>query len=98
CENDHACRFTTQQDYPQPVIPGDLKHYALVYLDVWQRSLSAVEASALYEVALGGIDTTLRMQHIWQVKLLQLDHHHSLADLQQLNYEQSVALPEWQAL
>ncbi len=98
CENDSACHFTTQPDYPESTIPDNLKHYVLIYLDVWQRSLSAVEAPTLYEVALGGIDTTLRLQHTWQVKLLPLGNHHSLADTHHLHYEQIMALPEWQTL
>lgn len=43
---------------------------ALVYLDVWQRHVTALEDGRLREVALGGPDTTTRVQTVWQVKLL----------------------------
>jgi DNA-binding beta-propeller fold protein YncE len=41
----------------------------LVYLDVWQRHITAVEEPKLLEVALGGADTTTRLQTVWQVKV-----------------------------
>jgi hypothetical protein len=40
----------------------------LVYLDVWQREVTAVEDPSLREVALGGPDTAARLQTVWQVK------------------------------
>src|SRR5207253_6477909 len=40
----------------------------LVYLDVWERHLTAVERPELREVALGGPDTTTRTRTVWQVK------------------------------
>jgi len=42
----------------------------LVYLDVWERELTAIEEPALREVALGGPDTTTRLQTAWQVRVL----------------------------
>ena len=42
----------------------------LVYLDVWERELTAIEDPDLREVALGGPDTTTRLQTAWQVRLL----------------------------
>lgn len=41
----------------------------LVYLDVWQRELSYLQDSDLIEKAVG-VDTTARLQTVWQVKLL----------------------------
>src|SRR5471032_601646 len=41
----------------------------LVYLDVWERYLSAVEAPGIAEPALGGADTTGRVQTVCQVRL-----------------------------
>lgn len=52
-----------------PALPVSGGPY-LVYLDVWQREVTAAEDPGLREVALGGPDTTTRMQTIWQVKLL----------------------------
>ena len=42
----------------------------LVYLDVWQRELTSLQAPELVEKAVG-VDTTGRLQTVWQVKLLQ---------------------------
>ncbi|ALN80960.1 DUF6519 domain-containing protein [Lysobacter antibioticus] len=44
-----------------------------VYLDVWERHLTAVEMPQLREVALGGPDTCSRRQVIWQVRALELE-------------------------
>ena len=43
---------------------------ALVYLDVWQRHVTALDDRLLREVALGGPDTTTRIKTVWQVKAL----------------------------
>lgn len=40
-----------------------------VYLEAFQRSVSHLDDSSLREVALGGPDTTLRIQTIWQLRL-----------------------------
>jgi len=41
----------------------------LVYLDVWQREVTRFEDGDIVEPALG-VDTTTRLQTVWQVKLL----------------------------
>jgi hypothetical protein len=41
----------------------------LVYLDVWDRHVTAVEDPSIREVALGGSDTATRAQTVWQVKV-----------------------------
>lgn len=43
--------------------------YAL-YLDVWERHLSAVEAPSTGDVALNGVDTCSRAQVVWQLRML----------------------------
>jgi hypothetical protein len=43
--------------------------FDLVYLDVWRRHITALEDPALLEKALGGADTTTRLQTVWQVKV-----------------------------
>ena len=43
----------------------------LVYLHVWQREVTALEDPQLLEVALGGADTTTRLQTAWQVQVLE---------------------------
>lgn len=41
----------------------------LVYLEVWQQPVSAVEDSELFEAALGGPDTATRLRTMWRVRL-----------------------------
>jgi Family of unknown function (DUF6519)/Carboxypeptidase regulatory-like domain len=41
-----------------------------VYLDAWQQERTALDDPLIREVALGGPDTTTRLQNVWQVKLL----------------------------
>jgi hypothetical protein len=63
-------------ELPQPFLPDStLPNTAgawLAYLEVWERSLSAVEEPSIREVALGGPDTTLRDQVVWQVRWLRI--------------------------
>lgn len=44
----------------------------LAYLEVWERHMTALEDASLREVALGGPDTTTRIQVMAQVKLLRV--------------------------
>lgn len=72
CENGEWFSFS-QQPYllPHPVtaFPSD-GSYAL-YLDVWERLVTVLEDPSIREVALGGPDTAVRSQIIWQVKFVQ---------------------------
>jgi hypothetical protein len=98
CENEQDILFTAQPDYPEATIPSDLKDYAVVYLDVWQRHITALEDPTLRESALAGIDTTTRIQNVWQVKVLPLNAHEIFTDSSKLTAEDIVSLPEWHAL
>ncbi|HKV38889.1 MAG TPA: DUF6519 domain-containing protein, partial [Blastocatellia bacterium] len=77
CENDGSVLFSKQPDLPAltgvPAIPtqADATRFPayLVYLDVWQRNITALDDPAIHEVALGGPDTATRLKTIWQVKL-----------------------------
>lgn len=40
----------------------------LIYLEVWERTISAIEDSSIREQALGGPDTAARTQVVWQVR------------------------------
>ncbi len=63
-----AVDYAAQPYYPDPpALPAEGRH--LVYVDVWQRDLTAVQAPDLIEQAVG-VDTTGRRQTVWQVKLL----------------------------
>jgi hypothetical protein len=84
CEND-GCDYATQPDF-HPVATGPDKDPLLaflatttsssdsfwVYLDVWERHITAVEEPDLREVALGGPDTCTRTRVVWQVRALAL--------------------------
>jgi len=52
--------------FNRPVLAGGLH---LVYLDVWQREVTHLQEPALVEKAVG-VDTTARLQTVWQVKVL----------------------------
>jgi len=63
--------FDKQPFYPQPdKLPTAGTH--LAYVDVWQREVTFLEAPDLVETAVG-VDTTARLQTVWQVRLLLQD-------------------------
>ena len=66
--------FLTQPDgTPGPVAAGNFEPGpSLVYLDVWERLVTAVEDNSIREVALGGPDTSARTRLVWQVAALPL--------------------------
>ncbi|MDJ0784946.1 MAG: DUF6519 domain-containing protein, partial [Desulfosarcinaceae bacterium] len=59
--------ITEAESLPLADIPNGLY---LVELDVWSRTVTALEDPALLEPALGGADTTFRSQLIWQARLV----------------------------
>jgi hypothetical protein len=83
--------FEDQADLPPglrvPVIErltGDLD-VRLVYLDVWERHVSALDDDGIREVALGGPDTATRSRTVWQADVLRVEANTSnLAALQPL--------------
>ena len=62
--------FTEQPYYPGAQIAGPGPY--LVYLDVWKRAITPLQQPNLIEQAVG-IDTTGRLQIVWQVKLLEVE-------------------------
>lgn len=62
--------YAAQPFWPRPdPLPGqDGPH--LVYLDAWLREVTATQDPTLLEPALGGVDTTTRLQTVWQVRVL----------------------------
>lgn len=87
CEAEHGSYYTKQPYLPHPEFtrlispptnpPGgrelDLVNGTyLVYLDAWQREVTALDDKLIREVALGGPDTTTRIQNVWQVKVLRV--------------------------
>jgi hypothetical protein len=64
----NAVSYLNQPFLPNP--PAVAAGSGLVYLDLWKREVTAVVDPDLLDVALGGVDTTTRIQTVWQVKLL----------------------------
>ncbi|MBL8037470.1 MAG: hypothetical protein JNN16_08230 [Nitrospira sp.] len=73
CTNATDQPYDKQPHYPAAEQLTDGKY--LVYLDVWERHVTAAEDDGIREVALGGADTSSRGQIVWQVKTLLLDDH-----------------------
>jgi hypothetical protein len=71
CENEKAVAYAAQPDYPAVSLEElhGLSKNQLVYLDVWERVITAAEDDSIREVALGGPDTATRAKVVWQVKL-----------------------------
>lgn len=70
--------YLTQPHYPQPdprvgglptLDTHDNEDILLIYLDVWERQITAFDDPGIREVALGGVDTAQRSQVLWQVKI-----------------------------
>jgi len=75
CENDAPIPYATQPDLPDAPKLADLLgkvQIGLVYLDVFKRHLTYQDRDTMRDVALNGVDTTTRLQTVWQVKLLPL--------------------------
>ncbi len=80
--------FTTQPHLPGAGLPESDGDY-LAYLDVWERALTALEVPELRDAALGGVDTSARIQTIAQIKLLPIPTD---------DYNAASKPPEWTAL
>ena len=55
-----------------PILPKGSGPF-LVYLDVWKRAITYLEHPELIDTAVG-VDTTGRVQMVWQVKLLDVSN------------------------
>ncbi|HKY27166.1 MAG TPA: DUF6519 domain-containing protein [Pyrinomonadaceae bacterium] len=76
-ENNSPCLYTQQPD--NPLAEDDAFAKALIdkldatywlYLDVWERHITAIEDDSIREKALGGPDTSSRAKVMWQVRAL----------------------------
>jgi hypothetical protein len=86
-----ATPYSNQPYLPAPLPPtlaAAPNTTDLVYIDVWQREVTALEDPSLREIALGGPDTTTRIQSAWQVRVLQDVGQHGCGD----------DIPEWDQL
>jgi Family of unknown function (DUF6519) len=89
CELDIAATYSAQPYLPNPAsttpsspqtsppsrqisLPRDGTY--LVFLDAWQREVTALDDEEIREVALGGPDTAARLQNVGQVRLLEVGH------------------------
>jgi hypothetical protein len=80
CENEEDVLYEEQPYLPTPPDVITLlkdkaqkekkPQWAIVYLDVWKRHITALDDTHIREVALGGPDTTTRVQTVWQVGIL----------------------------
>jgi hypothetical protein len=71
CENFETQQLLKQADFP--TTDADKPNFDqpfLVYLEVFERALAAVQDDAIAEPALEGLDTATRSRVIWQVKTL----------------------------
>jgi hypothetical protein len=69
CENEYNTRYEAQKDFPilpERRVQGE-KY--VVYLDVWERHITALEDGDIQEKALSGPDTATRTKVVWQVKI-----------------------------
>ncbi len=72
-ENDADVAFSQQPHIlPKPGPKITTSGVYLLYLDVWQRHIIALDDKEIREVALGGPDTATRVQTIWQAKVHRL--------------------------
>jgi hypothetical protein len=76
CENEQDTDYTQQQYLinPQPALAGMLTNLRRgtiqaiwVFLQAWQRFVTALDDPCIKEVALGEADTTGRLQTVWRV-------------------------------
>jgi hypothetical protein len=97
CQLEAATTYLTQPDLPVPppiTMPSDGSDLnAVVYLEVWQRLITALEDDILREVALGGPDTTARIKTVAQVRVAVVPQTSPATLLTCTNASQFLALP-----
>ncbi len=69
CRNAQSLALEAQPDAPGVTLPAAVGRY-LVYLDVWDQHVTALEDASLRDPALGGADTATRIRTIWQARVL----------------------------
>jgi hypothetical protein len=84
-------RAEARERYKLPATPF------LLYLDVWERFVSAIEEPGIREVALGGPETAARSQVVWQVRAAPLGEMKEI-DCEAFDVEGSWARKFWEAL
>jgi photosystem II stability/assembly factor-like uncharacterized protein len=90
CELEERCSYAQQADGGGGTRLG--RGAYLLYLNAWQRHISALQAPAIREIALGGPDTATRARAVGQVRAL------LLPDADPLNWNCDSRIPVWDAL
>jgi hypothetical protein len=72
CENPRTLYYSHQAPHEHRERGIQEAGSYLVYLDVWEHEVTALDDDAIREVALGGPDTAARMRVAWQVRALTL--------------------------
>ena len=72
CENSSTRPLAAQPFLPGFQLPPMKTGFALLFLDVWQHTINAFQDPQIHERALGGADTTVRLQSVWQVRSISL--------------------------
>ncbi len=65
---------------PPVLTPIPIPRTDLIYIDVWQREVTVLEDPSIREIALGGPDTTTRIQSAWQVRAIKDVGQHGCGD------------------
>jgi hypothetical protein len=84
CVNEENCWYSPKDNaIVQPMFPtpewGEIQEEDLdgskfaVYLECWERHVNSIQCPELIEAALGGIDTSSRLEIAWQVRILTED-------------------------
>ena len=73
CETHSPLPYTDQMARRCRPLGFEPNHCHLVYLDVWEREVTALEDDDIREVALGGADTAARMKVMWAVRSARVD-------------------------
>jgi hypothetical protein len=70
CELFQGTTYLGQQFLPNPPALNQTQgNIDAVYLDVWERHITGVEDPSILEVALGGPDTTTRVETVFQIRV-----------------------------
>ena len=70
CQFEEPVLYSDQNDLPgEPPLEPEPGRTDLVYLDAWDRHITALEDPAIRETALGGPDTATRVKTIAQVRI-----------------------------
>lgn len=72
CENHEHFPYDSKVAASEQSWPPQKNALYLIYLDVWERNVSALEDAAIPEPALGGLDTCIRTKVMWRVRTWKL--------------------------